>query len=232
VDLLVDQIEFADVIVLNKVADAGPDRRDAAVKIIKALNPVARLVMADRGVVEPAAIMGTGLFDMDRAQDHPLWVRALHGQPDQVPETEEYGVSSFVYRARRPFDPARVHAVLNGDLPGVIRAKGHFWLATRPDWVAEFSLAGALSSVTPLGLWWAAVPRDHWPDPGRAMIESVWAAPFGDRRQEIVFIGAGMDRAAISAALDACLVGEEMRFAPEALAGLKDPFPDWRRRTG
>ena len=228
VDLLVEQIEFADVVVLNKAGDAGAARVDAAVKIVTALNPDARLILADHGRVPPGEIMGTGLFDFDRAHEHPLWAKELYGHADHIPETEEYGVTSFVYRARRPFDPARVHAVLNGDLPGVIRAKGHFWLATRPDWVAEFSLAGAISSVKPLGTWWAAVPRDRWPDHGRDYIGQHWADPWGDRRQEIVFIGAGMDRAAITAALDAALVGATA-FRPQDWAGLADPFPLWRR---
>jgi len=148
-----------------------------------------------------------------------------------VPETEEYGVTSFVYRARRPFHPGRIHAVLNGPLPGVIRAKGHFWLATRPDWVAEFSLAGALSKVAPLGTWWAAVPQARWPDhpQARAYVTRNWAEPFGDRRQELVFIGAGMDEAAITAALDGALIGSETGFDPGAFRDLPDPFPLWRR---
>jgi G3E family GTPase len=230
VDLLVDQMEFADVIILNKVADAGPDRVDAAVKIVKALNPDAKLILANHAQVPADEIMGTGLFDIDRAHDHPLWVKELYGADDHVPETEEYGVSSFVYRARRPFDPARVHAVLNGDLPGVIRAKGHFWLATRPDWVAEFSLAGAVSTVKPMGTWWATVPRDRWPthDGARDYLARHWQDPWGDRRQEIVFIGAGMDRAAITRALDAALV-PGTAFRPQDWRKLADPFPLWRR---
>jgi G3E family GTPase len=229
VDLLVDQMEFADVIVLNKVTDAGPDRTDAAVRIIKALNPGARLILTDHSRVDADAIMGTGLFDFDRAHEHPLWAQEIYGHADHVPETEEFGVSSFVYRARRPFDPARIHAVLNGELPGVIRAKGHFWIATRPDWVAEFSLAGALSSVQPLGTWWAAVPRDRWPahDVAQDYLTAYWAEPFGDRRQELVFIGSGMDRAALTAALDACLTGPADRLLPRD--DLVDPFPLWRR---
>ncbi len=231
VDLLVDQMEFADVIVLNKTTDAGPDRVDAAVKIIKALNPDARLILADHSRVDARDIMGTGLFDFDRAHEHPLWAKELYGHDDHVPETEEYGVTSFVYRARRPFDPARVHAVLNGPLPGVIRAKGHFWLATRPDWVAEFSLAGALSTVKPLGTWWAAVPKDRWPthEAARDYMASHWQEPWGDRRQELVFIGSGMDKYALTAALDDCLVGKEGSFRPRDWSRLADPFPNWRR---
>ena len=230
VTLLTEQIEFADVIVLNKVADAGPERTDAARKIVKALNPVARLIETDFARVPNDRIFDTGLFDFDRAHEHPLWAQELYGFADHTPETEEYGISSFVYRARRPFHPERLHAVLNGALPGVIRAKGHFWLATRPNWVAEFSLAGAISSVTPLGGWWAAVPRDRWPDHPQALdkMRQHWVEPWGDRRQEMVFIGAGMDRDAITAALDACLIGAD--FTPAAWSDLPDPFPQWATR--
>ncbi len=231
VNLLTDQIEFADVVILNKTTDAGPDRVDAARKIIRALNPDARLIETDHSHVDPEAIFNTGLFDFDRAQEHPLWAKELYGFAHHTPETEEYGIASFVYRARRPFDPQRIHDVLNGDLPGVIRAKGHFWIATRPDWVAEFSLAGALSSVAPLGRWWAAVPRDRWPThPGAlAEVRAKWLEPFGDRRQELVFIGAGLDIAGIRARLDAALV-PETDFTPEAWANLPDPFPRWGQR--
>jgi len=151
---------------------------------------------------------------------------------DHVSETAEYGVAFFVYRARRSFDPAAVHAVLNGPLPGVIRAKGHFWLATWPDWVAEFSLAGALSTVKPLGIWWAAIPQFRWPtaQSARDDLAAQWAEPFGDRRQELVFIGSGMDRAALSAALDACLIGPADRLAQELARDLADPFPVRRRQ--
>ena len=230
VNLLTDQIEFADVIVLNKITDAGPERADAARKIIRALNPDAQLIETDRSRVNAEAIFDTGLFDFDRAHEHPFWAKELYGFGHHTPETEEYGISSFVYRARAPFQSAKVHAVLNGDLPGVIRAKGHFWIASRPNWVAEFSLAGAVSSVTPLGGWWASVPKERWPTHPDALAEVAgkWLEPWGDRRQEIVFIGAAMDRTAIMAALDAALV-TSVDFQPEAWKDLPDPFPAWRR---
>ena len=231
VDLLVDQIEFADVVVLNKISDAGPQRLDAARKIVAALNPDAKIIETDYGQVPQDRIFDTGLFDFDKAHLHPMWAKELYGFADHVPETEEYGVSSFVYRARRPFHPQKVHDILNGPLPGVIRAKGHFWIATRPEWLAEFSLAGALSSVKPMGMWWATVPQERWPDhpQARAYLEQHWQEPFGDRRQELVFIGAGMDRAAITAALDSALIGDETAFMPKQWANLPDPFPGWRR---
>jgi len=231
VNLLTDQIEFANVIILNKCGDAGPERVDAARKIVRALNPDARLVEADHSRVDADAIFGTGLFDFERAQEHPLWAKELYGFEHHTPETEEYGISSFVYRARRPFDPVKVYAVLNGDLPGVIRAKGHFWLATRPNWVAEYSLAGAVSSVSPLGGWWASVPQERWPTHPDALADVArhWQDPWGDRRQEIVFIGAGLDQAALTSALDAALV-DAADYAPHIWADMADPFPVWRRQ--
>lgn len=230
VNLLTEQIEFADVVVLNKTADAGPARTHAARKIIRALNPDARLIETDRSVVDATAIFNTGLFDFDRAHEHPFWAKELYGFAHHQPESEEYGITSFVYRARAPFDPTRIHAVLNGDLAGVIRAKGHFWIGSRPNWVAEFSLAGAVSSVAPLGGWWATVPRERWPsDPGAlAEVAAKWQDPWGDRRQELVFIGTEMDKLGLIAALDAALLCAD-DFTPQLWASLPDPFPAWKR---
>lgn len=231
VHLLTDQIEFADVVILNKVGAAAPDQVEAACKIIRSLNADARIIQTDFSDVPANAILDTGLFDLDKAHEHPMWAKELYGFADHVPETEEYGVTSFVYRARQPFEPEKIMAVLNGDLPGVIRAKGHFWIATRPDWVAEFSLAGALSSVAPIGTWWASVPRERWPDHegARSYVAQHWADPWGDRRQEIVFIGAGIDWPVLKARLDAALVPDQLASGPDNLPDLPDPFPVWRR---
>lgn len=233
VHLLTDQIEFADVVVLNKVTDAGPERTDAARKIIRSLNADARIIETDHSDVAVDAILDTGLFDFEKAHEHPMWAKELYGFADHVPETEEYGVASFVYRARQPFEPEKIMAVLNGNLPGVIRAKGHFWIATRPDWVAEYSLAGALSSVSPLGQWWATVPKERRPDHAAAQdyLRAHWQEPWGDRRQEIVFIGAGIDRPALKARLDTALVPESLAPGPDHLPDLPDPFPAWRRAS-
>ncbi len=231
VDLLTDQMEFADVIILNKVSEAGPARLDMARKIVRSLNPGARLIETDFSRVEPDAIFDTGLFDFDRAHMHPMWARELYGFEEHVPETEEYGISSFVYRARRPFHPRKIHDLLKADMPGVIRAKGHFWIASRPNWAVEFSLAGTMSSVKPLGGWWASVPRERWPTHPDSLDEvaRVWEEPWGDRRQEIVFIGSGMHEAALTARLDAALV-DAWDFTPESWASLPDPFPQWGHR--
>ena len=231
VHLLVEQIEFTDVVVLNKVADATSHQIEAALQIIRSLNADAKIIETSRSNVPANAILNTELFDFEKAHQHPMWAKELYGFADHVSETEEYGVASFVYCARRPFEPEKVMTVLNGNLTGVIRAKGHFWIATRPDWVAEFSPAGALSSIKPMGTWWASVPKDRWPehDSIPSYISTHWQELWGDRRQEIVFIGSGIDWADIKGRLDAALVSEDIAKSPDTLPDFPDPFPLWRR---
>jgi len=233
VDLLVDQIEFADVVVLNKIDAASPEQLDAARKIIRSLNPDAELIETSMSRVPLDEVLNTGRFDHEKAQEHPLWFKELYGFAEHAPETEEYGVRSFVYRARRPFHPERFHAFITSSWPGVIRAKGHFWLATRPDWVGALSQAGALVRHEAMGFWWSSVPKERWPDhpEWRQHIAESWDAVYGDRRQEIVFIGTDMDEAAIRRRLDACLVGDADATAmqPAVWKKLKDPFPIWKR---
>lgn len=229
VHLLTDQIEFADVVVLNKVDDATPEQVDAARKIIRSLNADTQIVEANYSDVSPSKIFDTGLFDFEKAESHPMWAKELYGFENHVPETDEYGVTSYTYRARRPFDPEAINDLLNGALPGVIRAKGHFWVGTRPEWLAEFSLAGALSSISPLGTWWASVPPERWPDNDalRDYLKANWEEPWGDRRQEIVFIGAGINWPRLKERLDSALLPDD--FNPEAVE-LHDPFPIWRKQ--
>ncbi|WP_068315590.1 GTP-binding protein [Polycladidibacter hongkongensis] len=229
--LLTDQIEFADVIVLNKVADAGAKRTETARKIIRSLNADAKIIETNHSDVAPEAILDTGLFDFDKAHTHPLWAKELYGFAEHIPETEEYGVASYVYRARQPFIPEKVMEIFNDDLPGVIRAKGHFWISTRPQWVAEFSLAGALSSVSPLGNWWATVPEDKRPthQSAQAYIKNHWQEPWGDRRQEIVFIGSGIDWPALKARLDSALLPTAAASSLAEIPDLPDPYPVWER---
>lgn len=231
VSLLTEQIEFADVVILNKVTDAGPQRTENARKIIRALNGDARIIETNHSEVDVEAILDTGLFDFDTAHEHPMWAKELYGFANHTPEDEEYGIESFAYHARAPFDPQKLHAALNGTLPGVIRAKGHFWIATRPDWAAEFSLAGALSSIAPLGRWWASVPEERLPTHPQAQAEIArnWVEPWGDRRQELVFIGSGLEREVICEGLNAALVDAD-EFEPWAWADMADPFPKWGQR--
>ncbi|SEH95266.1 GTPase, G3E family [Rhizobium tibeticum] len=229
IDLLVEQIEFTDVIILNKIGTATPAQRQAVRQIIVGLNPDARLIETDFGQVDLHEILGTGRFDIDRAETHPRWYKELHGFSEHVPETEEYGIRSFVYRERRPFDPAKLQRFFDSAWPGVVRAKGFFWLATRPRHVGEVSQAGALLRTARMGLWWASVPRERWPEDERflATITPYLDAVWGDRRQEIVFIGSDpMDEDWIRQKLDGCLVPEET-FTPEKWRALPDPFASW-----
>lgn len=229
IDLLVEQIEFANVIVLNKVSDTPVPDLDMARKIVKALNPDADIVETDFGKVPLDRLLDTGRFDFERAEEHPLWFKELNGFADHVPETEEYGIRSFVYRQRRPFDPARFKAFIDRAWPGVVRAKGFFWLATRPFHVGEISQAGALVRTHKRGIWWSALPQDRWPahPEWRRVMAPYFDVEWGDRRQEIVFIGTDpMDEAEIRAELDACLV-DATRFTPQTWQSLLDPFPAW-----
>ena len=231
VHLLTEQIEFADVVILNKAYDAGTSKTDAARKIIRSLNADTEIIETNYSRVQIDKIMDTGLFDFEKAHEHPLWAKELYGFANHIPETEEYGVNSYVYRAKLPFIPEKILEVLNGNLPGVIRAKGHFWISTRPEWVAEFSLAGSLSSIKPLGIWWATVPEERLPkdENTKAYIKTHWSEPWGDRRQELVFIGSGIDWQQIKTKLDECLVPKAQASSLEDLPNFRDPFPIWRR---
>ncbi len=225
VDLLVDQIEFADVVVINKIADATDDQRADVRKVVAALNPQARQIEVDYGRLPLDSILNTGLFDEEKAAENPLWYKELYLPETHVPETEEYGVKSFVYRARRPFDPGRLVAFLDAPWPGVVRAKGHFWLATRPLHVGLMSAAGIQRRCEPMGFWWATVPREDWPDHPQfqEQMRSQWDDAWGDRRQELVFIGVDMDESGIRSALDGCLASAN----PHDWSELEDPFPAW-----
>ncbi len=229
VHLLVEQIEFADVVIVNKASAVPPQQLALVRKVVASLNADARIVDADYGAVPLDAILNTGLFDDEKAETHPLWAKELFDYASHRPESEEYGIESFVYRARRPFAPAALYRLLTGaGLDQVIRAKGHFWLATRPDYLGELAIAGVQKSVSRLGRWWAAVPKNRWPDDGsfEDFVMKHWDGVWGDRRQELVFIGINLDEAAIRAALDACLLPGD-GFTPDAWAALPDPFPTW-----
>ncbi len=232
VNLLVEQIEFADVVVLNKLDIATREQIDAARTIIRSLNATARIVDAIEGRVALDEVLETGLFDFENAHRHPLWFKELNGFKDHVSETEEYGIRSFVYRALSPFDAAKLHAFFGRTWPNVVRAKGFFWIATRPEWCGELSMAGALVRHNAAGYWWAAVPKDRWPqDPEHvAMIKRRWREPFGDRKQELVFIGTReMDEKSIRAELDACLMAlpASGKVDTKTWRTLPDPFPVW-----
>lgn len=230
VDLLVEQIEFADVVVVNKISDVSVEMRQAIRRIVAALNPDARVLETDFGALPLRAILDTRLFSEAKSARHPLWHKELFGWGDHVPETEEYGISSFVYRARRPFDPSKFHAFLSKEWSGLLRAKGHFWLATRPEWIGMLSIAGVQRRTEAKGFWWATVPRAHWPHHRQfhELLERHWSPIWGDRRQELVFIGTGLAETTIRSALDECLVGGDAGFDARGARDLNDPFPPWQ----
>ncbi|TCV94677.1 G3E family GTPase [Luteibacter rhizovicinus] len=248
VNLLTEQIEFADVIVVNKCDRLTDDQRLDVHRVLRALNRDARLVDATRGEIELAAVLDTGLFDYDRAQRAPGWAKELLGE--HQPETEAYGITSFVYRSDKPFHPARFHDLLTRGIPGVLRAKGYFWLANRMDWVGSLAIAGGATETTPAGHWWASRLRVRAgmrrpfgsqdlavrPPSGnelpsieqRKALEDVWHPMFGDRRQELVMIGIDMPEADIRATLDTCLLrDDEFVRGPVAWQAFQDPFPLW-----
>ncbi len=228
VDLLVDQIEFANVILLNKTDLAPPANVERIEAIIKQLNPEAKSIRTVRGRVAPREILDTGLFDIERAAASPGWVRELRGE--HTPETEEYGIGSFVYRARRPFHPQRLWSLIEQGIKGLIRSKGCIWLATRMDFCGSWSQAGCSLTIDRTGYWFDAMARDEWPDEPETLewVQGNWADPWGDRRQELVFIGQELNHKEVTTALDACLLTDaEMTEGPKRWRRLADPFPPW-----
>ncbi|MDW6094621.1 zinc metallochaperone GTPase ZigA [Vibrio rhizosphaerae] len=229
-DLLIDQVEFADVILLSKTDLADSEEVARLTAILKTLNTHARIIPIQNGQIDISDVLDTGLFNFERAQQAPGWLKELRGE--HIPETEEYGISSFSYQARRPFHPEKFyHFVHNTTTFGkLIRSKGYFWLASRPEFAGQWNQAGGIAHYGFAGMFWKAIPKTQWPtDPDYlAAIEEQWVEPFGDMRQELVFIGQGLDQVAMIKALDACLLSEE-----ELLAGndfwqtLPDPFVDW-----
>ena len=227
-DLLLDQIEFASVIVINKCDLVTPEERQRLAAILRHLNPEAEIEYAVRGRVPLASILNTHLFDMERAETSAGWLKELNGT--HIPETEEYGIASFVYRARRPFHPVRLATLLEDSFDGVVRSKGFLWLASRHDECGLFSIAGNTLSIEPAGLWMAATPAEEIvaSEELREHVGRTWHPEWGDRRQEIVFIGMDMRRSAIEESLDRCLLtDEEMASGPGVWNCYHDPFPAW-----
>lgn len=225
VDLLNDQIEFADVILVNKTDLVSSDQLKTVHGMIRALNPQAVIRDTVDASVPLDDVMGTGLFDPQKAAAREGWLDSL---VEYTPETEEYGISNFIYERRIPFHPKRFYDCLQREWPGVIRSKGVFWLATRLKLAGFWSQAGAVGRHRCAGYFWAAVPKEHWPEE-RSHIERAWKGANGDCRQEIVLIGRNMDTEALTQMLDDCLLTDEEVASDERKwhKTFTDPFPKW-----
>ncbi|NIF31194.1 GTP-binding protein [Enterobacter sp. Cy-643] len=228
VDLLIDQIEFCDVLVLNKTDLIGDAEKRRLISVLHSLNPRAKIITSAFSQVSLDQVLDTGLFDFDAAAQAPGWLKELRGE--HTPETEEYGIRNFVFRARRPFHPARFQMVTDGGLKGVIRSKGFFWLASRPQHAGSWSHAGGVMRQGLAGMWWASIPREQWPQDADSLrhILKHWEDGIGDARQEIVFIGIDMDEASLREKLEyALLTDAEMAEGPKAWARYYDPIDAW-----
>ena len=229
-DLLADQVEFADVLLVSKTDLVEPSEVERLTAILKSLNTHAQVIPISQGQVPVDEVLSTGLFDFERAQEAPGWLKEMRGE--HVPETEEYGISSFSYVARRPFHPEKFHQFVHGteQYGKLIRSKGYFWLATRPEFAGQWSQAGGIARYGFAGMFWKAVPEHNWPtdEESMATIKMQWEEPFGDMRQELVFIGQGLDQQAMLNGLDDCLLSEdELLKGKQYWATLSDPFPAW-----
>ncbi len=232
-DLFADQVEFADVIVINKTDLVSDEQRDELRAILHRLNPAAEIVESERGRVPLDRVLDTGRFDMEKAQSSAGWMRELNNV--HTPETEEYGIGSFVFRARRPFHPKRYWDFIHTEWAGLLRSKGYFWLATRHDMIGLWSQAGGSAEYRPVGFWWGAAEKSTWPDDDETWkaIMADWQEPYGDRRQQLVFIGQDLPKEEMLAELRRCLLDDrEMAFGPaEWKARLRDPFPAWTTQS-
>ena len=229
-DLLVDQIEFADVILVSKTDLVKKEDIKKLKAIIKTLNTQAEIIPITEGRVEIDKVLNTGLFNFEKAKEAPGWLKEMRG--DHIPETEEYGISSFTYKARRPFYPEKFYNFLHSteQYGKLIRSKGFFWLGSRLEYAGQWSQAGGIARYGYAGLFWRSVPRKDWPTDEQALasIKENWIEPFGDMRQELVFIGQSLNEKAITNALDDCLVTEDdMLKGEEFWINLNDPFPPW-----
>jgi len=231
-DLLVDQIEFADVILLSKTDLSSATDKERLIAILKTLNTHAKIIPISQGQVNLDSVLNTNLFNFERAQQAPGWLKEMRGE--HIPETEEYGIGSFSYTARKPFHPQKFYQFLHDTekYGKLIRSKGYFWLASRPEFVGQWNQAGGIAGYGYAGMFWKAVPRDDWPTDQDSIefIHEKWAEPFGDMRQELVFIGQGLDQKAMTSALDDCLLKEEDISKGEVFwKTLPDPFPSWEQ---
>jgi len=230
VNLLTDQVEFANVIILNKVELIGEKELGILRSTIKKLNPSAKIIETNYSKVNPTEILNTGLFDFDEAEQSAGWMEEL-SKDEHTPETEEYGIGSFVYRTKIPFDPNRFWNFVQSKFPNnIIRSKGLFWLASRPEQALVWSQAGGSLKADSAGVWWSSMPFEkrimqYAFIENQEQIESGWDDTFGDRKNEIVFIGHDLDENLIRSLLDNCLSTNQEIVAGNWESGYKDNWP-------
>ena len=234
VNLLTDQIEFADIIILNKTDLVSPYQVGELKTIIKSLNPVAKIIESSFGKVPGNEILNTGLFDYEKAENAAGWIQELENRNKGIahtPETEEYGISSFVFRDKRPFHPERFWNYIGEEWhAGIIRSKGLFWIASRPDEALNWSQAGGSLRAESAGVWWASMTfreRSQYASflHNQQQIESRWDKRFGDRQNELVIIGQDLNEDLICLELEKCLCTEEEILKMESGGKFIDPFP-------
>ena len=229
-DLLVDQVEFADLILISKTDLVNSDEIKRLTAILRTLNTSAKIVPISHGKVDMNEVLDTGLFDFERAQQAPGWLKEMRGE--HVPETEEYGIGSFTYVARRPFHPNKFFNFLHGTekYGKLIRSKGYFWLATRPQFAGQWSQAGGIARYGFCRNVLESSAKKDWPKDEEYLssIKEQWVEPFGDMRQELVFIGQGLDQEKMIQNLNECLLSEEEVLKGKAYwSTLDDPFTIW-----
>jgi len=231
-DLLVDQVEFADILLISKTDLVEASEVSRLKAILKTLNTHAQIIPISLGKIDIDKVINTNLFDFERAEKAPGWLKEMQGE--HVPETEEYGISSFSYVARRPFYPEKIHNLLHDTkrFGKLIRSKGYFWLGTRPEFVGQWNQAGGIARYGFAGRFWKSVPKKDWPEDQESLniINKQWVEPFGDMRQELVFIGQNLNKEGMTEALDDCLLTDEDILKGKAhWATFTDPFPAWEQ---
>lgn len=232
--LLVDQIEFANVIIINKIDLVSQEQQEQITAKIRSLNADANILLAERGNVPLESVLNTGLFDFEKASNAPMWLKEARGE--HVPETEEYGIQSFSFTARKPFHPKRLHQFMTSDLSNVIRAKGTFWIASQPFLALTFAKAGKQKEIDVQGMWACEKLQflDEDSDEFAALQEELhgseeWDAAFGDKGSFLVFIGQNLDKDTIMQQLEDALLTEEELKDPSSWKDFSDPFPEWQK---
>lgn len=233
VDLINDQIEFADVLILNKTDLIGDDQQRRIEGSIRSINATARVITTKNSEVDIKSVLGTNRFDLEKARQAPGWLKVLRGE--ELSELEEYGIRSVTFKSRAPFHPTRFLTLIkeSGLLHGIIRAKGFFWIASQPSISMLLSIAGKNSKFEKAGMWWAGVPSEKRPSEANKEFYdwfiNIWDETYGDRRHELVFIGQNFDEEKLREGLKAAQLTEDELKNPSEWGQLEDPFPPWSK---